>query len=448
MATEDELVGNPMVAKEVELTEADDDDNRSLVQSKKQDATTPAMSSSLFLQNTEKNPGRVTYGLVALSLGLLVWAITTTALLGKSKNSSNSKKKTVVASSSEEEWAALPSTVARVGFGSCAEQANPQPYWDTVVGQELDLLILGGDNVYGDCESEGCPELGLAYAELAAKPSFRGAKSQVPMAAVWDDHDFGKNDGDASFEQKDLAKAKFLEFFDVGDERADPGRGLYKDFRFFFPPSGGGGGGGETAGGDSVVQLLLLDTRWDRSPFEETDEPGAPYKERYVASDDASRTMLGDGQWRWLEDRLAEPARLRLVVSTIQVVADGHGWECWRMLLPERRRLYDVLKARNGGTAFLLTGDRHVGGFYKYTYDDGEALYEATASSWTHTCPTCDEPGPNRLGDLVTFNHFAQLDIDSRTNTLNVTLRKAHATDGSGFDTDAADVIQALTIDI
>ena len=37
--------------------------------------------------------------------------------------------------------------------------------------------------------------------------------------------------------------------------------------------------------------------------------------------------MLGEEQWRWLGNLLREPADLRLLASSIQVVADGHGWE-------------------------------------------------------------------------------------------------------------------------
>jgi hypothetical protein len=51
-------------------------------------------------------------------------------------------------------WAALPSPTTqmnRVAFGSCANQAFPQPFWDTLDSFDPQIYIMGGDNVYGDC---------------------------------------------------------------------------------------------------------------------------------------------------------------------------------------------------------------------------------------------------------------------------------------------------------
>lgn len=337
-------------------------------------------------------------------------------------------------------WAPLPTTRPhRIAFGSCAEQTFPQPYWDTLSRSDVDLLILGGDNVYGDCSTDGCPELAQAYADLAAKPSFIAAKSLLPMVVVWDDHDYGKNDAYADNNPyKELAKSLFLDFWAVDDERAESGRGLYTSYEF----------------GD--LQLVLLDARWSRSQFAPTDEHNAPYKERYLPSDDG--TMLGDDQWAWLDATLAKPARVRVVVSSIQVVADGHGWECWRMLPLERQRLYDKLEAASG-TSFLVSGDRHVGGLYKYTSNTTDwTVYEATGSSWTHTSPqgwadcgdgtsTCDEPGPLRLGPLVHDNNFVTMDFDWDAATLMVALRKAATSQGVGFNDDSGNIVQNVTIE-
>ena len=39
--------------------------------------------------------------------------------------------------------------------------------------------------------------------------------------------------------------------------------------------------------------------------------------------------MLGEAQWSWLRQELQQPAELRLVVSSIQVLAEAHGWKRW-----------------------------------------------------------------------------------------------------------------------
>ena len=55
-------------------------------------------------------------------------------------------------------------------------------------------------------------------------------------------------------------------------------------------------------------------------------------------------TMLGAEQWRWLEDQLKQPAELRLLISSIQLIADEHPHEKWANLPLERDRLYKLLR--------------------------------------------------------------------------------------------------------
>jgi alkaline phosphatase D len=123
--------------------------------------------------------------------------------------------------------------------------------------------------------------------------------------------------------------------------------------------------------------------------------------------------MLSFDQWEWLEEQVERPTNVRLVVSSTQVLAEGSGFEGWRMLPYERTRLVNVL--HNETTAIvLLTGDRHVKGFYHYN-----SLIKVTASSWTHSvalwafnnCSSAqefDEVDERRIGDLVPVNNVIQ----------------------------------------
>ena len=322
--------------------------------------------------------------------------------------------------------AALPrrdATLTKFAWGSCADQMGPQPYWDAVHRYGPDLLILAGDNVYGDCVTPGCPELAFAYRNLTTKPSFVGAAAAIPMVFAWDDHDFGLNDGGAANPYLAHAKELFLSFVEAGprdERRSRPG--TYTSYAF--------------GAGDRRVQIVILDTRSFRSDFSlrpnGTNATG-PYAPR------SDGFMLGDLQWQWLEDRLREPAALRLLVSSIQIVADGHAFECWRMIPREREKLYAVLAARRGGAVIGLSGDRHKGGAYR-TLD---GFHEFTASSFTHTTPCdrdpraveCedeDERGPYRLGPMVRVNHFGTVDVDWDRRVASVALRRAETEQGNG----------------
>jgi alkaline phosphatase D len=122
--------------------------------------------------------------------------------------------------------------------------------------------------------------------------------------------------------------------------------------------------------------------------------------------------MLGDTQWAWLAERLREPADLRIIVSSIQVLADGHGWERWGNLPRERRRLYDLIGETRAGGVVFVSGDRHIGGIYRETEGTPYPFIEMTASGINQYFAAANEAGPNRLGALYGKSNFGTMDID------------------------------------
>jgi alkaline phosphatase D len=160
------------------------------------------------------------------------------------------------------------------------------------------------------------------------------------------------------------------------------------------------------------VQVILLDDRWFRSPLRRTDQRNAPGKERYLPDPDPRKTLLGEAQWRWLEQQLRQPAEIRLVLSGIQVLAEGHGWERWGNLPLERERLFRLIGDTGAGGVVLLSGDRHIGAYYRHAEGVPYPLVECTASGFTHTFRAVQEPGPNRIGAPFTELHFGAVDID------------------------------------
>mmetsp|Transcript_6165 Transcript_6165/g.9043 ORF Transcript_6165/g.9043 Transcript_6165/m.9043 type:complete len:495 (-) Transcript_6165:521-2005(-) len=338
---------------------------------------------------------------------------------------------------SSAEWAALPVVnrpLYSLAFGSCSDQTRPMTYWDTVTAIHPDLTILMGDNVYGDCDDSSCETLKEAYDMLASDPSFLNARANLPMIATLDDHDYGRNDADVNNPVKDEAKEMFLDFFAVpsNDERRRVNDGVYTSYEW-GPKS-------------QRIQVIILDVRYFHSESKPTDDYGAPFKERYIPDHDKEKRLMSQEQWRWLGELLARPANVRLIVSSIQVISDGTGFECWRMLPYERERLYNVLQPTLKKTrTVILSGDRHIGGFYKHQTDD---LYEVTASSWTHTIPygmfddctnaqECDEKDPRRINDFVRVNHFGMINLDWDNREISIGLRRAETSEAVNEKGDA-----------
>jgi alkaline phosphatase D len=306
--------------------------------------------------------------------------------------------------------AAAEQALTRIAFGSCVHQDKPQPIWDAVLAYRPELFVFAGDNVYGDVTSNQMAELRAAYAKAANAPGQRRLRAKVPVLATWDDHDYGRNDGGADFPYKSEAKALFLEHWEIAAD--DPRRtrdGVHHAVT--LGPEG------------RRVQVILLDTRTFRSPLVATDRRGAPGKERYLPDPDPAKTMLGEAQWAWLGERLREPAELRLIVSSVQVLAEGHGWERWGNLPRERQRLFELIAETRAGGVILLSGDRHTGALYRFAERLPYPLYEITSSGLNMVWTENREPGPLRLGPVYGGENFGTIDLDWRRGEVTLALR-------------------------
>lgn len=303
--------------------------------------------------------------------------------------------------------------LSRIAFGSGSAQDRPQPILDAVRRLSPQLFIFAGDNVYGEVAREDpapdLPELRHAYGRLSRRAEFRRLVRAVPVVAIWDDHDYGRNDAGAEFPFRRESERLFRAFWDIGadDPRAEH-EGLY--FAKVFGPTG------------KRVQIILLDTRSFRSRLKATGNWKGTGKPGYVPDPDSSKTMLGERQWAWLEQQLLKPAELRLIVSSIQVIAEGHRFEKWANLPLERRRLFDLIALTGAGGVIFLSGDRRAGGLYEYAKDTPYPFYELTSSALNRPFPGLDEPGPHRLGTLYGEVNFGLVGVDWNARQLSLTL--------------------------
>jgi alkaline phosphatase D len=293
--------------------------------------------------------------------------------------------------------AAAQRTISRIAFGSCAGQDLPQPIWEHVVRSRPELFLFIGDNIYAD--TEDMEVMRAKYAKLAAVPGFQKLRKTCPMLATWDDHDFGVNDGGADYPKRVESQQVFLDFF--GEPKDSPRRkqeGVYAAATY-GPPG-------------KQVQIILLDTRYHRSPLKRR-EPPEPFS-RYVPHTDTSTTILGEKQWKWLEEELRKPAQIRIIVSSIQVVAEDHGSEKWMNFPHERQRLFKLIGDTGAAGVLFISGDRHLAELSMMDGGVGYPIYDLTSSALNRSSKRWRryEVNRHRVGTMNWGDNFGLIEID------------------------------------
>lgn len=302
-------------------------------------------------------------------------------------------------------------TLTSIAFASCSHQKAPQPIWSSVLNLKPDLYIGMGDNVY----ASKTPDLPILeqYRLQASIPEFKKFRSQVPVIGTWDDHDYGLGDGGAKNPKRDEAKAAYLQFFPEDRKKIpDSQLGIQHSFVLGQEPR--------------RLHVILLDTRTYRSDLEPNTNPKTPL-DKFLPTRDSSKTLLGEEQWRWLEQELKTKAEVHLLVSSIQVIPEQHGFEKWANFPHERKRLFEMIERSKIKNLVILSGDRHFAEISRVLLAHGP-LYEITASSLNRPASIQQEKNSHRIGSLYNKENFGWLQIDWEKQQLHFDIRDIHGT--------------------
>jgi alkaline phosphatase D len=332
-----------------------------------------------------------------------------------------------------DDWQPLPQgEISRIAFGSCAKQWEPQPIWRSVTAAKPDLFLFIGDAIYGDWHGDQPftptrESLTEDWNKLAVIPEFAAVRKEVPFMATWDNHDYGSHNGGADFELKEMTREVFLDFFgEAKDSVRRKTPGIY-DAKIFGPPG-------------RRVQIILLDTRWFRSPFKKDERSAEERKAigkvgKYMGNTEEKATVLGETQWQWLAEQLQQPAELRLLVSSTQIIPDQKGMDEWGVFPLERQRLFDIIRTSGAQGVLLVSGNVHFSEVS--TIDNVDyPLYEITASGMTHNNPTY-AAAPNRYrvaGPYVEHNvGLIEVDWGAKPSPI-ITLKTLGVDSSAGFE--------------
>jgi len=315
-----------------------------------------------------------------------------------------------VAASPQKGWLPMPEgRIERIAFGSCAKQWQHQIIWDAVIAVNPDLWLFLGDAIYADTDGRTAwpvteKQLAGEWNRLADKPEFQKVRAKIPMMATWDNHDYGTHNGGAEFPVKEASKIIFLDFFgEPADSERRKTPGIYD--AMIFGPQG------------RRVQIILLDTRFFKDRYKKDPTPKAKRLKAgkvggYLPDDDPAKTLLGNVQWRWLEEQLKKPVEVRLIASSIQIIPDKKGMDEWGNFPRERKKLFDLIAGAGARGIILLSGNVHFAELSK-SYAGDYPLFELTSSGMTHINEAYARAANEyRIAGPFSWHNFGLVEID------------------------------------
>lgn len=221
----------------------------------------------------------------------------------------------------------------RLAVLSCIDDTYEKQFkiWNALMKKNPEYILMIGDNVYADKEADGgslvtTPEsLWRRYTDVRLTVPFYFQEKLTPVHALWDDHDYGMNDGNENFEHKDASKEVFDAFFaqSLSDEIYTKGFGV----------------GGLLSMGD--FNLYFLDGRSFRASHKDGRE-------------------LGLEQHQWLMKSLKDESQPSFIIKGDQFFGGYHGFESYEGNHPnDFSSFVSDLKAL-GAPFIFLSGDRHM----------------------------------------------------------------------------------------
>jgi len=278
-----------------------------------------------------------------------------------------------------------------ITLGSCSKVDLPQPLWQDMLKNDPDLFIWMGDMIYGD--SQNMEELKKKYDEQLSLPGYADFIQKTRIIGIYDDHDYGVNDGGKEFKMKKESRDLALDFLNV--DKSNPvweREGIYQSYML----------------GDNDVKIILLDTRY--------------FRDRLVRignsiSVNEGGDILGEDQWAWLDHELRkdEGQKMTLIVSSIQVISQEHSFEKWSNFPKARKRLFELLHYANAPNVVFASGDRHFGEISTMEYK-GKNYYEITSSGLTHFWENMpEEPNKHRRGQVINELNFGIIAISQNS---------------------------------
>ncbi len=258
-----------------------------------------------------------------------------------------------------------------------------------------DFMLWMGDNLYFREADYSSPSgMDYRYSFNFRAPEMQKLRGTRANYAIWDDHDFGSDDCDKTFEYKEYSLEKFKEYWANKTYGEPDVPGIYSKFKW------------------SDSEFFLTDNRYHRSPdFLPDSTDGKPNPEK---------RHLGARQMEWLKNSLIfSDAVFKFVVVGGQVLNPMNGKESLYHFPVEYHELMNFIRDRNISGVIFLTGDRHFSELIKNTEAGSYNMYDFTCSSVTagpeNITKKPEFNNPLRVpGSLLMENNFGKISVSGK----------------------------------
>ncbi|MBL7788136.1 MAG: alkaline phosphatase family protein [Chitinophagales bacterium] len=283
-------------------------------------------------------------------------------------------------------------------MGSC-HYTNDEPYdrpgkpygedssiFGQMVQQPSDFMLWLGDNVYLR-EADYSSRYGIQYRyqHTRRQEVLQNFLASRPQYMIWDDHDYGPNDSNSSYELKEQALQTFIDYSGNESYGTPNDKGIYSRFQW------------------SDSEFFLLDNRYHRDP---------------ETLQDSNKTYLGKKQLAWLKNSLlSSKATFKFIASGSQVLNKANKFECYANYTQELDELLAFIERHQIKGVVFLSGDRHFSEIITQQRNNAYTLLDITSSPITsHTFDKVAESNegknPQRMdGTLLAENSYMKLSV-------------------------------------
>lgn len=242
----------------------------------------------------------------------------------------------------------------------------PATTFDKASAEQPDFVVIGGDFSHNNPTTlaEKRDLFKMRYTASDKSADFvKAILDRFTVAHFWDDHDFGANNSDKTYPQKELSLQVLQEFFPTYP------LSQYGDWQKFSY---------------GAADFFLLDARMERDP---DDTPDSPTKSMLDGNH-----LGANGQYDWLtQGLLHSTATWKFIFSPVPFNPTVPKDDSWEGYPDERTKLVNFIRDNKISGIILLSGDLHAGGLDDGTHSDFPEMVVPSPNG--QHCLTAPGPG-------------------------------------------------------